>query len=465
MAGRELRFTRNSPLSPWLPVCTGLLAAEVTASVICTLPAPFHHWLPKLVARALLYVTATVAAAIAGTMLPGWLTDRTPQPATPVLARLCFSGWVFFPAIVLLYRQHSVLLLAAVAAACVPLAISLQRLSALADPEPLRTATLEQGTFPSLYGLPAPDYNPLVKFLIAGLLAGAAAFAVKQVWSLAALCFAGAVFLATWRWTALTSHMRHRRRPGSRARIQLCAAATFLAFFAMLLWSVQAGPVAHGSIAHKQPSNSRSPITTGIHPPADYVGVILLPPKLEKKEIVVPAPRTPAITLGLAKPVVIPFDGPYWFFKAPARRPAKEAHIARGKATEVNVHSSDLDPLRMEAHQALGSVVDLRCCSALDLKVLNADKRPGTIDLGILLTDTTAPGRPSLYLGDQTLPSSTPLVIPHDRAPVEETLHFTIPREAHSLRFNEITVLFRTAPFHARYAAKVQIRNFVLIPR
>jgi heme/copper-type cytochrome/quinol oxidase subunit 2 len=282
---------------------------------------------------------------------------------------------------------------------------------------------------------------------------------------LAALCLAASVFLAAWRWSSLTSHMRHRRQRGTRARIQMSAAATLLALMALLVWSVQAGRFSAGALAHKPPSNSNSPITAGTHPAADYVGVILLPPKVEKKEIVAPAPRTPAITLGLAKPVVIPFDGPYWFFKAPARRPARDAHVAHGKPTEVNVHSSDLDPLRMEAHQTLGSVVDLRCCSALDLRVLNADKRPGTIDLGILLTDNTAPGRPSLYLGEQTLPSTTPLVIPRDRAPVEETLHFTIPREARSLRFNEITVLFHTAPFHARYAAKIEIRNFVLIPR
>ena len=465
MASRQLGFARINALSPWLPVCSGLVAAEITASIVCTLPDAFHHWLPKLVARAFLYVITTVVAGLLGTALPGWLTARAPHPATSLLGRLSFAGWVFFPAIVLLYRQHSPLLLIAVAIACVPLAISLQRLSAFGDRPALMPLHFNPDTFASLYGLPGPEYHPAIKFLIAAFLAAAAALADNRFWAFAALCIAGAVFLATWRWTSLTSHMRHRRRPGTRARIEMSAAATFFALIALLVWSVQAGNVAGGSVPHKPPSAGSAPNAGGAHPTYDYVGVILLPPKVERKEIVAPAPRTPAITLGLAKPVVIPFDGPYWFFKAPARRPAREAHVAHGKATEVNVHSSDSNPLMMEAHQTLGSVVDLRCCAALDLRVLNADKRPGAIDLGIVLTDSTAAGRPSLYLGEQTLPSSTPLVIPHDRAPVEETLHFTIPAAARALRFNEITVVFHTAPFHARYGAKVEIRNFVLIPR
>lgn len=464
MAHPELGLTRTNPLSPWLPVCAGFFAAEITASILCTLPDPLHRFLPRLIARALFYVAATLGAGIIGTLLPVWLTARRPQPATPVLARLSFAGWVFLPAIVLLYRQHSPFILLAVGLACVPLALGLQRLSAISEGVPVSTFRPAAAWFGSLYGLPAPEYNPLTKFGIAAALAAAAWMADNGFWAFASLSVAAAMFLAVWRWGTLTSHMRHRRRPGRRARIEMTATATFLTLLAMVIWSVQGGRLATGPIPKKPGAGATPPPLGGSHSAADYVGVILLPPKVEKKEIIAPAPRSP-FKFGFSKPVVIPFDGPYWYFKAPARKPAREAHVAHGKSTEVNVHSSDIEPLMMEAHQALGSVVDLRCCAALDLKVLNADKRPGAIELGVVLSDSTAPGKPSLYLGELPLPSSEPLVIPHDRAPVEETLHFTIPKEAKYLGFNDITVVFHTAPFHARYGAKVAIQNFTLIPR
>jgi hypothetical protein len=329
---------------------------------------------------------------------------------------------------------------------------------------PLPSAAFGQQRFASLFGLPAPDYNPLTKFFIAAALFAAGWLAANSFWAFASLCIAAAMFMTIWRWNTLTSHMRHRRRSGRRSRIEMTAAATSLTLLALLVWGMEGGRVSAGPLAKKPASGATPPAPGGLHSAADYIGVVLLPPEVERKEIVAPAPRSP-LSLGFAKPVVIPFDGPYWYFKAPARQPAKDAHVAHGKSTEVNVHSSDIEPLRMEAHQTLGSSIDLRCCAALDLKVLNADKRPGEIQLGILLSDGTSAGKPPLYLGEVTLPSSEPLVIPHDRAPVEETLHYIIPKEAKYLRFNEISVIFHTAPFHSRYGAKVAIQNFTLIPR
>ena len=66
------------------------------------------------------------------------------------------------------------------------------------------------------------------------------------------------------------------------------------ALIALLVWSVQAGRVAGGAVTNRPHSPGASPNPAGNHPASDYVGVVLLPPKVERKQIVAPAPRTPA---------------------------------------------------------------------------------------------------------------------------------------------------------------------------
>ena len=175
----------------------------------------------------------------------------------------------------------------------------------------------------------------------------------------------------------------------------------------------------------------------------------------KKDRIVPPSPHATSLTIGKAsKPIVIPFDGQYWYFKAPSKRPGPRAHIAHGKATHVNVHSTDSAPLLMEAYQNLGTSIDLGCCSEIDVAITNADVRPGTIALGIRLADSTSVGEPSQDLGDATIVSSKAAQIPLNRPPVEEVLRFPISRPTTIQRFNEITIVFLSARERARGGAK-----------
>jgi hypothetical protein len=50
-----------------------------------------------------------------------------------------------------------------------------------------------------------------------------------------------------------------------------------------------------------------------------------------------------------SNPMVIPFDGPYWYFKALAKKPGLKALLVRGL-------------FFMEGHQNLGSSTNLNCC-------------------------------------------------------------------------------------------------------
>jgi hypothetical protein len=178
-----------------------------------------------------------------------------------------------------------------------------------------------------------------------------------------------------------------------------------------------------------------------------YYGIILYPPP-KKKEIVAPASRTDSLRArAMTKPMNIPFDGQYWYFKLPSRRPGDKAHIAHGKPIDANINprSTDGAPLQMEAHQMLPEAIDLRCCSEIDIALTNADTRPGEIALLAMVRNSAAPGKPGIALGQQIIPSSQQEHIPADRAPVKEVLRFHIPPSRTMPSFDEITILFAPA--------------------
>ena len=200
---------------------------------------------------------------------------------------------------------------------------------------------------------------------------------------------------------------------------------------------------------------------------SDFVGIILWPPQKKKVDIVPPRPNAPVLGLGVgAKPLIIPFDGPYWYFKAPMMGPGPKAHVTFGEPTKANVRSTNWMPLRMEAHQNLGLPIDLDCCREIDMRVTNADNRAGRIDIALVLTDTASPGSKQLMLGDEPVLSSLNMKrTALDRAPVTETLKFAIPRAAGLRRFDEIDVIVQPSVERAKLGSRVAVEEFELVPR
>jgi len=119
----------------------------------------------------------------------------------------------------------------------------------------------------------------------------------------------------------------------------------------------------------------------------------------------------------------------------------------------------------MEAHQNLGSSIDLGCCSELEIAITNADTRPGKIELGVRLMDSTSPGKPSQFLGLRAIASSEAARISITRPPVQEILRFPISQSGEVHRFDEITVVFLPAKERDFAGAKVSIQTFTLIPK
>jgi len=111
-------------------------------------------------------------------------------------------------------------------------------------------------------------------------------------------------------------------------------------------------------------------------------------------------------------------------------------------------------PLKMEAHQNLGRLIDVSSCSRIDIAIRNGDAFTGSLALELILVNTTLAGRPSQTLGG---------------APVNEqrlqTLSFRIPPSPLIRQFDELTIRFPRANYRATRSAKVAIERFFLVPR
>jgi hypothetical protein len=196
-----------------------------------------------------------------------------------------------------------------------------------------------------------------------------------------------------------------------------------------------------------------------------YSGVILtLPPKPHPRIVPPAASENANFSSRLARPVILPFDGVYWYFKQPDTRPSPDAHIQRGDPIKANIRSTDYRKLSMEAHQALLTPISGDCCRAIRVDLVNGDDRPGLIRVALFLRDTSNKLSPSVLLGSIAIPSSQLAHIPPNRQPVSESLRFQMPAKAHGRRFDEITVAIQPSSDRALGGSKIAIQNFVLVP-
>ena len=120
-------------------------------------------------------------------------------------------------------------------------------------------------------------------------------------------------------------------------------------------------------------------------------------------------------------------------------------------------------PVLSEAHQNLGRVINLRCCSKIRVAIQNADRYAGTVSMELLLRNTTLPGKPAFSLGEAKVLSTPPHAI-HKGTPVKEILTFVVPAKPEIDRFDEITVAFHLTMDRSLVAARIGIEQFILVP-
>ncbi len=283
--------------------------------------------------------------------------------------------------------------------------------------------------------------------------------------SLADAPLALAAFLFVWKLTLEPVPANDNSRPA--LRLFSIAAAAVLVTFCVLDYGIDHYKTANlARVPGKNgddASHHRGTVkVTGI---SGFESIILWPAP-EKTQIVAPRPAdiSPLATR-TAKPLVIHFDGAYWYFQPPDKRPGPAAHHARGNPLTADIGANNTFPLTMEAVQNLSASIRIARYREIQVSIENRDNISGVVSLGVLLTDNSAPGKPSLSL--HSLPVLTSQAGPSsfESAPVEEVLRFPIPEHTTIRKFNQIALLFLPDLAHFEVGPKIAIQQFTFIPR
>jgi hypothetical protein len=444
--------------SAWLPVLAGLLAATAAAwyaqpGLLARLP-----FLESLLALLSWLAVTAIAGAAAMAIGRRSLLGRSAPLWQPVLDAL--PAWILLPPLLLLAARQSPWALAFTALSSAALGAIMDE-RAPGNPE-AETAEMRSALFA---GLPPPEPGRPQAFLVSASIEGALALLIARHWIPGGVLLALGSFLLSGRiaTAAVTKYAQGPQRSAARAG---AAAMLALVFLLPLLMTGGGGFFGNArAAAQVRHRPSRAAKTPAAAPDMGYRGIILWPVAPKEQPLVAPVVQTRAFSPHAARPLVIPFDGDYWYFQAPRHGPGINPHVAHGDPVAVSISSASWIPLAMQAHQSLASPVNLSCCNRLEVTVENGDNREGSIALGVVLRDSARPGKPFLFLNPETIVSTEPAHFALKTHPVEETLRFPIPRKSSIRQFDEITVVYFPSDARATLGARVSIRRFELLPR
>jgi hypothetical protein len=452
-------------------VASGLLNASIAAWLICRLPDTYSPSMRELMTRAFFYVAATALAGVGGARFYWSRAPHLPASSAPIsfkhFALASAGGWVWIPPALLLSTQNSpaAAILAGVGATI--LAGGLRRSIPAApgwQPE-------ETEMFAATLRTPPVESSGYVISICIYL--AALGFAVGQNVN-AGAPLAVAAFLWTWESTRAPKadeDSRMRNRVAIKRLAGVGATAVLITAFA-LMFGVQLRNQKAAAAAANSAASTQHQVTHGAKNLASgaiaYKSIILWPIPPKKQPLTAPQSGE-LLAPGSKRPLIIRFDGPYWYFQSPNKRPGPKAHQAHGDPLTLPIESNDSIPLVMEAHQNLGVAIPLSRCREIQVAIESEDNRVASIMLAMLLTDSSAPGKPELYLGQQPVIGSD---ADHAAASssmgirlVRDVLHFAVPAHARIRSFDRITVMFLTDPGHALVGPMIHIDQFALLPR
>lgn len=450
-------------------VCAGLLNAAIVALLVCRLPATSGPSLLGTLTRAAVYV---LLGASAGTLGAWFYWRRSASPfrlhaplSFRLFALICAAGWVWVPAIILLSTQDSAsAALLGGLLGCV-IASGLRK-SIPAEAQPANLAPPTSAIFShAILEVPTELHGYVIAFCVY-----LAFYSYRNSSNLtAAALLATGAFLFLWNRTqspaAITRQQLRRRAVWRLVRTAL--PAVLITAWALMLGVAHRNRIAAlgAALANTASPDSIARPDSTLGGTGGYHSIILwpLPPK---KQIIPPIPR-PANYLGIdhSRPMVIRFDGNYWYFQPPDQRPGRLAHQAHGNPLLFDIHSNNRFPLFMEAHQRLIGPVRIDRCREIDLQIENKDNGPGSFSVSLLLGDSGYPGQPALALGQQPVISSQPGYFRFKLAPVTETLRFALPASPRIRKFDDITVMVIPEREHITASPKIAVDQFELLPR
>jgi hypothetical protein len=197
-----------------------------------------------------------------------------------------------------------------------------------------------------------------------------------------------------------------------------------------------------------------------------FAGVILWPEIKSVTTLIAPLPAMGSNPFQgrPAQPLSIPFGGEYWMFRWPFAHPPLSSFKERGTPSKLAFSTTDHTPLQMEAHQKLETPIDVRCCSGIQIEVINADRYPGTLTLELILLNTENAAPVSMSLGSEPV-TSRPNFSQDAVKPVRETLTFRVPPQSFLDQFTELKIVFHRSRQRTDKSAKVSVERFILQPR
>jgi hypothetical protein len=465
---------RRAGLYPAVLIIAGTVTSLIAESLLCGWAVA--HTLSPLAAflAALAFVSAAVLAGVAATWFFWAPNQMKPSSSLSLFALTSAVGWIWIPSVVLLSQQRSIaaVLIGTMGAAL--MAIGLRK--ALApDAAALRPMggwkPEERELFTQSLLTPSREGHA---FLIALCIYGGFFALHKQVILAASILLALSTFFLAWKLTLVRESAPGVKGSRSDAARRLAreAATAVVITTAVLLLGFEHGFHSNAMNAASAPDRSSASHAPRVKSRAGasamlsgYESIILWPAP-EKKQLL--APSTSGISpqaVRMTKPLLIRFDGPYWYFRPPRTSPGSRAHVVRGTPLATNIRSTDFVPLLMEARQSLGRSIPLECCREIQVTIQNDDNTPGRIAIGVLLTDSASIGKPTFYLGQQPVISTEASHFTVKSSPVQEVLRFPVPNHAKIEQFDEMTVIFFPDTERAKTAAKIAIQGFELLPR
>ncbi|MGB6192961.1 MAG: hypothetical protein WBF42_10865 [Terracidiphilus sp.] len=463
-----------------LMVGAGLMNSMIAGFLLCQLPESHSPTFVSLCLRAMFYVLAGAIAGVGGTYLY-WKNPASPfalrEPLPfPLFALVSAGGYLWVPAMVILSEQLSPAIVLVVAIGAFSLTSGLRRISSpVLTPAPHHLAASREGYaglfVESLNRAPAELYGYAIAISLYA--AGVALFA--RLLNTAAVLLALAASVFAWKSTASDDLYLDRNQQYKHSALRL-ARLTVPAVM-VTVWALLDG-VAHRNLlaearlgstpgianTGETGSTKQSSRQTNALGANGYESVILWPYP-DKRLAIPPIEVDTLLPPGTSKPLVIRFNGPYWYFQPPNKRPGATAHKATGSPVALDFQSNNSVPLIMDAHQYLSASIPTARCREIEVEIENRDNRAGAISLGVLLTDGTSAGRPAIYLGEQPIVSAQPEHFAYKPTPVSETVHFSVPERVSLRKFSEITVLVLPDVEHAFHAPRIAIEQFHLYPR
>jgi hypothetical protein len=417
----------------------------------------------KAVVLAAVWAIATVLAGTLGLGVAESVAEG--RPAWPAARNVvgAAAAWVLIPPILLCWQRGSGWAVGLGACSAAALAVCIRGMIATENAE--AHEPMEPG--PRFADLPAPDSGRPQALAVAVCVELAVVLLSRQELFWATALMGIGSFLFVWKrlWSMRVKPDERMARPAGRAVV-----ATALAMLILIPLLLRFGR-GHGGMVETAQAASRSRADAdrenGNKGDANdaYRGIVLFTVTNKEKELPPLPLRRDLLRAGVARRLIIPFDGAYWYFQAPRMGPGLHPHLAHGDPVAASIFSTGWIPLAMQAHQTLAQPVELGCCGEMQVTVRNGDNRRGRIDVGVLLTDSTVAGRPTMDLGIKPIVSTEAENFSIKVNPVHEDLTFAVPARRGIRKFDEITVFFFPDGERSTLGARVGIEQFELMPR